>query len=335
MKEREEQIDFVIIWVDGADKQWQDEKNKYIPNINTDDREIRYRDYNNLKYWFRGVERFAPWVHKIYFVTYGHLPSWLEINNNKLVIVNHNDFIPKQYLPTFSSHPIEINLHRIKGLSEKFVYFNDDMFILRKVKKTDFFYKGLPRDSAVINAHPSIKNTLHISETNMEIINDHFHKKDVLLKNPLGWFNIKYGTKLLRTICLLPWPEFIGLWDHHLASSFLKCTFKELWEREYGILNDTSTHKFRYAMDVNQWLFRYWQIVKGNFYPRATTFGKSFCLQDDNIVNEKIYSSIKNQKYKLICINDGIEKKIHFEMAKQKIIESFECILPYKSSFEK
>lgn len=329
-----EKIDFVITWVDGNDANWQKEKAKYNPVMNTDTREIRYRDYDNLKYWFRGIEKFAPWVNKIYFVTYGHLPIWLNIKHEKLCIVKHKDFIPEKYLPTFSSHPIELNLHRIKGLSDKFVYFNDDVFIIQPVKIRDFFYKGVPCDTAVINAHPSIKNTMHISETNMEVINEYFHKKDVLRKNPFGWFRLRYGTKLFRTISLLPWPEFIGFWDHHVASSFSKQTFEELWELEYDILDNTSSHKFRYALDVNQWLFRYWQLAKGEFYPRKSSFGKSFCLGDNHTENVKIYSAIKSQKYKMVCINDGIEDRIAFELAKSKVIDAFEKILPEKSLFE-
>lgn len=329
-----EKIDFVIIWVDGNDKEWQEEKLKYQPNINSDDREIRYRDYDNLQYWFRGAEKFAPWVNRIFFVTYGHLPKWLNVEHPKLSIVNHKDFIPEKYLPTFSSHPIELNLHRINGLSNNFVYFNDDMFLTDNVREEDFFKNGLPCDSAVINAHPSIRNTFHISETDMEIINDYYHKNDVLRKNPFKWFRLDYGVKLFRTLFLLPWPEFIGLWDHHVASSFQKSTFEHLWNIEYGILDSTSSHKFRYALDVNQWLFRYWQIVSGEFSPRKASFGKSYCLSDNCKDNAKIYSAIKKRKYKMICVNDGIEKEENYNRAKEKIIDAFENILPEKSLFE-
>ena len=107
-------IDFVIIWVDGNDKQWQAEKAKYdgktVTNANS---EVRFRDWDNLQYWFRGVEKFAPWVNKIHFVTWGHLPKWLDTTNPKLNIVNHKDYIPSKYLPTFNSHTIELNLSLI------------------------------------------------------------------------------------------------------------------------------------------------------------------------------------------------------------------------------
>ena len=138
-----DKIDFVMIWVDGADPAWRAEKNKYDSSDERgDNTEIRYRSWDNLQYWFRGIEKFAPWVNRIHFVTWGHLPAWINKNNPKLNIVNHKDYIPEKYLPTFNANTIELNLHRIKGLSEQFVYFNDDMFVTAPVKPEDFFRNG-------------------------------------------------------------------------------------------------------------------------------------------------------------------------------------------------
>ena len=102
-------IDFVVTWVDGNDPAWQQEKQKYTA-VNADVRVNRYREWDQLKYWFRAVEKYAPWVNKIHFVTWGHLPEWLDTTNPKLNIVNHKDYIPEEYLPTFSSHTIELHL---------------------------------------------------------------------------------------------------------------------------------------------------------------------------------------------------------------------------------
>ena len=130
-------IDFIITWVDGNDQVWQEEKAKYSGKTTGDDRAKRYRDWEFLQYWFRGIEQCAPWVNKIHFVTCGHLPLWLNTEHPKLNIVNHKDYIPEQYLPTFSCRPIELNLHRIPGLSDNFVYFNDDMFLFQPVKQEE------------------------------------------------------------------------------------------------------------------------------------------------------------------------------------------------------
>ena len=73
-----DKIDFVLPWVDGSDKEWIAQKNQYMAtrtNILSGDPEAnagnRYRDYGLLKYWFRSVERFAPWVNRVFFVTCG------------------------------------------------------------------------------------------------------------------------------------------------------------------------------------------------------------------------------------------------------------------------
>lgn len=132
-------IDFVIPWVDGNDPKWKTEKDKYSPTKADESNSAnRYRDWGLLPYWFRAVEKYTPWVNKIYFVTWGHIPGFLNTEHEKLKIVNHKDYIPVEYLPTFSSHVIEANLHRIPGISEHFVYFNDDTFILRPMPETSF-----------------------------------------------------------------------------------------------------------------------------------------------------------------------------------------------------
>ena len=139
-------VDFVIAWVDGNDKEWQKQRQKYKSGFMEDNSEVRFRDWDNLQYWFRGVEEYAPWVNHIYFITWGHVPQWLNLDNPKLKIVNHKDYIPEKYLPTFNSHTIELNMHRIQGLSRQFVYFNDDMFLTAPVTKEMFFKNDLPRD---------------------------------------------------------------------------------------------------------------------------------------------------------------------------------------------
>ena len=84
-------IDIVIPWVDGNDPIWIEEKNKYL-KVNGDKSQNRFRDWGNLQYIFRGIEKFMPWINKVFFVTWGHLPKWINTNYEKLEIVNHKDF---------------------------------------------------------------------------------------------------------------------------------------------------------------------------------------------------------------------------------------------------
>lgn len=326
-------IDFVLMWVDGNDPEWQKEKETYEGHTAGDKRNIRFRDWDNLQYWFRAVEEYAPWVNKIHFVTWGHLPKWLNTKHPKLNIVNHDDFLNKDNLPVFNSRAIEVNLHLIPDIAEQFVYFNDDMFITKPVKETDFFVKGLPRDVAVPNPCPSVER-LGIGcaiSNNMEIINTRFNKRRSIKNNFFKWYNFKYRKHIIASIAMSPWSNFASFMSTHIPHSYLRSTFEEVWDKEYEILEKTSQSRFRSKDNINQWLMRYWQLAAGNFAPRDIKHGKNFMLSNDN---ELALSAIKEQKYKLICLNDTVNIN-GFEKVKKEIKESFNVILPNKSRYEK
>lgn len=339
-----DKIDFVITWVDGNDIEWQKRKSLAKGISSADNRESRYRDWETLKYWFRSVEKYAPWVNKVYFVSCGHYPDWLNMNCDKLVFIKHEDFIPMEYLPTFSCRPIEFNLHRIPGLEEHFVYFNDDMFITRNVSPKDFFLKGLPRDSAILDAISITakgKNgeSLKMEEIysslfyNISIINRHFDKRDAIKDNLFKWFNFKYGINNLRTLVLLPWNIFTGIKSDHLPYSYLKKTFNDLWDAEYEVLDRACSHRFREPVDVSSRLVSFWQIVKGDFYPRSPHVGLQTFLSNDNEHNRYVFDLFRNRKYKLLCVNDEYSGDF-FDDIKAEWLDVLDGVFPDKSSFE-
>lgn len=332
-------IDVVILWVDPNDKKWQKDKNTYEKKEKkdyeiTDSSNKRFRDFENLKYIFRGIEQFIPWVNKVFLVTCGQKPEWINTNNEKLVLINHSDFMENEYLPTFNSDAIELNLNKIKELSEHFIYFNDDMFVINKMKETDFFKNGLPCESAILNTiTPEVGDVVNkIWFNNCAIINKNFNKNKSMKKNWNKWFSLKYGKELIRTISLNNWNNFVGFKFSHLPTSLLKSTYDEIWEKEYKVMNETSSHKFRSDRDVSQYLIKDWQLAQGKFYPRNVKIGNVFQLNDDNA--KYVSKIIKKQKYKMICINDtdGIK---NFENVKEEINEALQEILPNKSNFEK
>ena len=329
-------IDFVITWVDNSDPKWLAEKEKYSKESSAkkDNRNVRYRDWNFLKYWFRCIEKNAPWVNKIYFITYGHLPKWLNTNNEKLVIVNHSDFIPNKYLPTFNSRCIEIFMNNIKGLSDNFVYFNDDMFLISKAKPEDFFVNNIPKDFAVLDAivGDASDSFQHTLLRNTEIINKYYNVKDVIKNNKNKWYNLNYGKDMIRTLFLSKYHNFTSLRINHLPISYNKSSFDRMWELEPDLLNETASYRFRNTYCVNHWLIRDWQIASGNFVPKKIKSGKVYVISDDNC--KEITKAIINQKYKTICINDSALLK-DFDKVKKIIIQAFEEKYPNKSSFER
>mgnify|MGYP004458936169 FL=1 len=339
MMEENNKIDFVVLWVDSNDPLWQEEKNKYQAKSDSDSSKYRYRDWDLLQYWFRGVEKFTPWVNKVHFVTYGHIPKWLNLDNPKLNVVRHQDFIPEKYLPTFSSHSIECNIHRIKGLSENFVYFNDDFYIIKDTKPKHFFKNGLPCETIGLNVHCPKKNLIaqKICFNDTSIINEHFDFKKSFRENIFKWLNFKNGNINLRTLVLMNCPRFPGFWQQHIAEPYSKETFKDVWNNEYEILDETCTHKFRESSDINQWLFKEWQIASGKIAIRSKKFGKSYFIDRDGINNikEELLNAIQKQKYNMIAINDGPMNDNEFENLLKDLKESFNKILPEKSTFEK
>lgn len=331
-----EKIDFVIPWVDGSDMEWQKDRAKYShQKVIAND----YRDWGFLKYWFRAVEKNAPWVNKIYFITYGHLPDFLDTNHPKLVIVNHKDYLPEEYLPTFSANTIELNLHRIKGLSEHFIYFNDDTYILNSVKPTDFFVNGLPREAAIQNpvapARYDAISSMMINNTS--IINQHFKKHQVIRSNIFGWFNVKYGILNLLNLMFIPWGRFLGFHEHHLQNAFLKSTFQEVWEKEGEILHQASLNKVRnFKTDVNQWLFKDWQLASNKFYPKSYKIGERFLVENLEDA-KKTTKFIEKSSRRLVCVNDHVKNCSEEELEQiiATIEKGFESKYGTKSSFEK
>lgn len=339
-------IDVVLTWVDGNDPVWLSEKAKYDGTINsltasTDSTSsldqtaggaVRFRDWDNLRYIFRGIEKFMSWVRTVHFVTWGHLPTWLNTDAEKLHIVKHSDFIPEQYLPTFNSSAIEVNIFRIPGLAEQYINFNDDMFVIGETKAEDFFKDGKPRDSAVISPPPCFRDIIcNVEINNFGIINDYFMVEDTK-KNRSLWYTPIYGSKLLRTMLFSRFHTILGLFEPHIPYSYLKSTAQEVWEKEEAVLDQTSRNKFRTRDDVSEWLFRHWQIMTGNFVPRSLSFGKLFDLSDNN--KEALMTFREPGKQKVICLNDTIHVK-DFERVKKEINEALDKLLPEKSGFER
>lgn len=140
-------IDVVFTWVNDNDLKWK-EKFHYFKNCESINHgrfaldKARFSNHEELKFSIESVLKNIPWVRNIFIVTDNQHPSWLknrECFNKKIIIVDHKEIIKKEYLPTFNSHVIEAHLHLINGLSENFIYFNDDVFVARPLPPGHFF----------------------------------------------------------------------------------------------------------------------------------------------------------------------------------------------------
>ena len=131
-------IDYVFPYVTMEDPCWVSSYNRHVGKLD----KCRYRDNGLLKYKIISIEKNMPWVNSIVMIVSNEtqVPSW--VDRSKIRIVTHAEFIPKEFLPTFNSCTIEMFLHNIPGLSEIFIYSNDDIFITGKCNESDFYSNG-------------------------------------------------------------------------------------------------------------------------------------------------------------------------------------------------
>ncbi|MFE9456587.1 stealth family protein [Streptomyces californicus] len=142
-------IDVVYTWVDDSDSEWRAEKDAVRRSLTADssrlheqaDNNARYTSRDELRYSLRSIHQYAPWVRNIFLVTAGQIPGWLDTDVAGLTVVDHRAiFSDPTALPTYNSHAIESQLHHIPGLSDHFLYLNDDVFFGRPVQPGHFFH---------------------------------------------------------------------------------------------------------------------------------------------------------------------------------------------------
>ena len=336
-------IDFVVMWVDGNDLSWQDKMLSY-KETSEQSNPTRFRDWNIFKYWFRSIERFAPWVHRVFLITDNQIPSWININYSKLKIIDHKDFIPAEYLPTFNSHTIELNIHRIEGLSEHFVVFNDDTFINAPITPEYYFKNGLPCDAPFEHIFtprcyfPEVDmwgiNIIEFCDT--QVVNAHFNRKEVTKANPKGWYGSYLGWKYrlqAYLIRLFRRTEFQHFYSPHNERPFLKSIFEEAWKEEGRMLCNSCT-RFRENVSLNLYFMRYWQLASNKFYPENSIMQKQVVQLVTSSLS-LLESKLNDTNIKSLCVNDSsLCDYEDYMQAKPLVRNLFEKKLPHKSSFE-
>jgi len=153
---------------------------------------IRSSYNHELKYSLRSIDMYAPWVNKIYILT-DHpkkYPSWIKTDTDKIIMVDTTETFPNpSYLPNSNSNAIETTITNIKGLSEHYIYFCDDIFLGNKTKYTDFF---TPDGKAIVDKYTMETESILIDE-----------KYNVL--------NIKYPPSICRMYKHIPIPQIKSL----------------------------------------------------------------------------------------------------------------------------
>lgn len=302
-------IDIVILWVNSEDKSWRNEYEKFSRLENRKiEGSIRYRDYGTLKYILRGIEKNASWFHKVHLILSDktQIPDWLNMDGDKLEIHYHKEFIPVNLLPTFNSNVIEMYLHNIKSLSEYYILFNDDQFILNKLQP-DMFVK---------NNLPVFTSDTKPLEFNLDFNNSFKQSLDNNLK-----FVINYCTKNKLNI---------NKYKHaHLPECHKKSFEKKIIDgNKLLFVTSFIDSKFRGDKNFTNWLFS--DLLQSS---EIRVTNKNLYLNSSYV---KLSDNIDFNQYKdkqLVCFNDN--GNIDFERVIQKLNNFLERVYPNKSMFEK
>ena len=292
-------MDVVITYVDGNDPVW---KQDYEKTTNVPVMEKRFRDWGTLKYLLRGIETKMPFIRNVYLeVSHpSQVPSWADVS--QLNIVLHKDIIPQEFLPTFNCNPIEMHLHRIPGLDEEYLEFNDDMFPVGECRPEDFFRNG----------RPVIGYYRHLFASGM-------YKKicrnsDRLARRALG----------LKPSCFFTRPQ-------HICSPMLKSQCEELYAMVKEEIRKTSAARTRTEENLNQYLFIDYMNYKGMVINEKIS-NKHFSVAVAS--PESLRDFLHNPTRNMVCINDVHLSESRYEQLRGAILAAFDSTFPEKSRFE-
>lgn len=291
-------MDVVITFVNGLDPVWQE---SYSKTTSRPILEKRFRDWGLLKYLMRGIETHMPFIRKVHLVVSGpsQVPDWV---SDKVHVVYHSDFVPAEFLPTFNCNTLEAYLHRIDGLDEEYLYFNDDMFPVSDMVPEDFFQGD--RFNIGFTRHyfygGMYKYLIRIS--------------DRVARKALG---MKPGLSFVR-------PQ-------HICSPMFKSECEKMFCAVESTIRSYMT-TVREKENINQYMYMDYLFYQGRA-TRKRIPSKHFSMAVYSA--ERIASKLQNIKAKIACINDVEMTDERFQNSKAVLIEAFSRKFPDKSAFEK
>lgn len=282
-------VDLVYLWVDGSDPAWQARRRGMEggKGKGEDGKDCagRYADNDELRYSLRSVLKYAPWIHRIFIVTDRQVPRWLDTSNRRVQIVDHSEIMARESIPCFNSVVIEHHLHRIPGLSEHFLYANDDMLINRAVSPWDFFRAdGKPRIR--LNQRPMRRLQLWA--------------KEHVMGKPLSNYvrTIHRAAKIVEERC----GKYYGGHTHHNIDAYLRSSYEETRREFDGAIAPTLVNHFRADNDVQRNIYSYWALATGQGHAEYVGQGTSMRFHIDN---PKHYEKYRRLQPMLLCMNDS------------------------------
>lgn len=308
-------IDIVFSWVDGSSDDFQRERAKrmqaYVVGAG-DDSEARYRQIDELKYALRSVHMHAPWIRRVFIATDSPAPAWLAEHPRVTLVPAEAMFADSSMLPTHNSHAVEAQLHRIEGLSEHFLYSNDDMFFGRPLKPDLFFSPGgvtkFVEASTRIglgDAHPERSGHDNAARSNRRLLRERF------------------GAVTTRHL-------------EHCAAPLRRSVMAELEAEFPEDFRRTTAARFRSATDISvtNSLYHYYALMTG----RAVQQTAAKVLYIETTLRKALPAMerlLRKRDQDMFCLNDGSFPEIPVEERTRAVRELLEAYFPIPAPWER
>lgn len=308
-------VDLVYLWVDGSDPAWIARRNKFLGVDVTSNIEAtskgRITDNGELKYSMRSVEKNIPWVRRIFIVTDGQVPVWLNLPNEKVVIIDINQLLPPEALPCYNSVIIEHFLWKIPSLSEHFLYANDDMFFSNPLSP-DFFFTP--------EGFPIVRLQRYLFGKWINIL-----KKSFSLHSNIYRKTIHHSSLLIEQ----RFGKYFSAMPHHNVDSYLKSDYRHAAEIDFGEeIARTLVNHVRSENDIQRIIYLYYALAVNRGKLRYVTRHESCRIR---IHKPDYMYFISRYHPSLFCLNDSH----HATDDDRARVEPFLMkLFPEKSSFE-
>lgn len=307
-------VDVVYTWVDGNDANWQKVREKTfkeysLPKTHEANVKSRFRNRDELKFSLRSIHKYAKFVNHIYIVTMGQRPKWLK-SHPKITVIDHRQiFRDGAHLPTFNSQAIEANLHKIPNLKERFIYFNDDVFLGRPAKARDFFSRN-GKIKVFFADRPAPKGAYHVMDNGFT----------ASWKNTNGVLDNVFGKKKRYVM-------------DHAPFALRKSQIQQLEKLLPEIYSSVSSHKFRSPSDycvlnglVQHFALNSKQAMKGDLSSFVAVITAS------PVDNERGLDLLLKKRPDTFCIEDVASKDN--PRADAQLEAFFELLFPDKAPWE-
>ncbi|WP_424809573.1 stealth family protein [Rhodococcus sp. 27YEA15] len=307
-------IDLVFSWVDGSSKEFQAQRARRMQNYivgEGDESDARFRQIDELKYALRSVHMYAPWIRRIFVATDSARPDWLADDPRVTFVPSEEFFADPSVLPTHNSQAVECQLHHIPGLSEHFLYSNDDMFFGRAVGPEMFFSPGgismfIEADTRIGLGHNDNDRSgfENAARVNRRLLQERF------------------GSMTTRHL-------------EHAATPLRKSVMAEM-EREFAddfAATAASTFRASTNISVTNSLYHYYTLLSG----RSVVQKSASVRYVDTTVKAGLREMdrlLAHRSVDFFCLNDGSAPEIDLELRTRKITEFLDAYYPIPAPWE-